>query len=370
MNNYNNKISVLYVDDEEDNLLAFKATFRRMYDVFTATSGGQGLSILNDHPIHVIIADQRMPQSTGVEFFDIVRVVHPNPIRILLTGYTDAEAIIEAINKGQIYRYLKKPWDDLELQTTINNAYEIYSTRLKLKTKVDELERANDELNRFVYSTSHDLRSPLSSIMGVLNLAKMECSVTDPNGYMGMIETCIKKMDFFTIKVIEYYRNKRVENSIEQIDFKSMIETSIEICKMQNPSISFDFNLSQGSEFKTDAFRLSVIIDNLLSNAVKYQRPDEVNPSIKLLVEADENEATILIEDNGVGIIEDHMNSIFKMFFRSNFAVTGLGIGLYIVKEALTRIGGEILVKSTFGVGTSFKLRLPNYANRPSFLLN
>src|SRR4051812_21640181 len=124
MINYNSKISVLYIDDEEENLLSFKATFRRTFDVHIATSPAIGLNILNENKIHVIIADQRMPQSTGVEFFDVVRKVHPNPIRILLTGYTDVEAIIDAINKGQIYRYIKKPWDTLELETTINNAYE------------------------------------------------------------------------------------------------------------------------------------------------------------------------------------------------------------------------------------------------------
>lgn len=354
------KISVLYIDDEEENLLAFKAGFRRQYQIFTATSAARGLSILNENKIHVIIADQRMPQSTGVEFFDIVRKVHPNPIRILLTGYADVEVVIDAINKGQIFRYIKKPWDNLELETTINNAYEIYCTRQKLKNKVDELERANDELNRFVYSTSHDLRSPLASIMGVLSLAKMENSVIDPNGYMGMIDTCVKKMDFFTIKVIEYYRSKRVDKAIETINFKALADNSIEVLRLQNPAIDFKFTLNQSSEFQTDTFRLSVILDNLLSNAVKYQKPQESNPCVSLTIDADEKKAEILIEDNGVGIIEEHVNNIFQMFFRSNNAVTGLGIGLYIVKEALTRIGGEIEVKSTYGVGTTFKISVPN----------
>ena len=354
------KITVLYIDDEEDNLLAFKATFRRNYKVLTATSSAQGLDVLNNNTVHVIIADQRMPQSTGVEFFDIVRKAHPDPIRILLTGFTDVEAIIDAINKGQIFRYIKKPWDELELRTTIKNAYEVYATRQNLKIKIEELERTNDELNRFVYSTSHDLRSPLASVMGVLNLAKMEGSVTDPNGYMGMIESCVNKMDFFIIKVIEYYKSVRVDESIEIIDLEKMAYDSVELCRMQNPAIVFNIHITQKSEFKADSFRLSVILNNLISNAVKYQKPDELNPSVKLIIDVDEKEADILIEDNGVGIIEDHLNNVFKMFFRSNFSVKGLGIGLYIVKEALTKIGGEISVESTYGVGTSFRLRVPN----------
>lgn len=359
MNNVE-KIKVLYVDDEPNNLIAFKASFRRNYEIFTATSAAEGLAILNNNPIHVIIADQRMPQSTGVELFDVVRVSHPDPIRILLTGFTDVEAIVDAINKGQIFRYIKKPWDELELQTAIQNAFEVYNTRRELKVKVSELERTNDELNRFVYSTSHDLRSPLASVMGVLNLAKMEKSVIDPNGYMQMIESCVLKMDFFILKVIEYYKSIRVDETYQPVDFKSVLNDSIELCRMQNPAIEFEVKVKQSVAFTVDAFRLSVILNNLISNAVKYQKPDEPNPVVKLDVDVNEERAVIVIEDNGVGILEDHLNNIFKMFFRSNFTVTGLGIGLYIVKEALSRLGGEISVTSTPGEGTKFNLSIPN----------
>lgn len=360
MSALNKKISVLYIDDEEDNLLSFRATFRREYEIYTANSSAQGMHILNNHSVHVIIADQRMPQSTGVEFFDIVRTAHPDPIRILLTGYTDVEAIIDAINKGQIFRYIKKPWDKLELQTSIKNAYEVYTTRQSLKIKIEELQRTNDELNRFVYSTSHDLRSPLASVMGVLNLAKMEGSVKDPNGYMGMIESCVNKMDFFIIKVIEYYKSVRVDESNEVVDLKKLAIESIDLCRMQNPAIAFDLQVNQAIPFWSDAFRLSVILNNLISNAVKYQKPGNLMPFVKLIINVNDKEADILIEDNGVGIIEEHLNNVFKMFFRSNFSVTGLGIGLYIVKEALTRIGGEISVDSLHGVGTSFRVKVPN----------
>jgi two-component system, sensor histidine kinase and response regulator len=360
MSNPDKKIRVLFVDDEPNNLLAFKASFRRTYDIFTASSAAEGLLVLNDNKVHVIVADQRMPQSTGVEFFDIVRNAHPEPVRILMTGYTDVEAIVDAINKGQIFRYIKKPWDELELATAIQNAFEVYTTRKQLKEKVEELERTNDELNRFVYSTSHDLRSPLASVMGVLNLARMERSVVDPNGYLGMIESCVKKMDFFILKVIEYYKSIRVDESHQQVDFSTIVQESIDLCKMQNPAINFDITINQPVGFLVDGFRLTVILNNLISNAVKYQKPEEENPIVRLRVDVDENNAVIVIEDNGVGIIEDHLNNIFQMFFRSNFTVTGLGIGLYIVKEALVRIGGEISVKSTQGEGTSFCVVIPN----------
>jgi len=353
-------IRVLYIDDERNNLLAFQASFRRKYHIFTAISAAEGLGVLNNEHVHIIIADQRMPHSTGVEFFNIIRKSHPLPIRILLTGYTDAEDIVDAINKGEIYRYIKKPWDEVELQNAIQNAYEIYTTRLQLKNKINELEKTNDELNRFVYSTSHDLRSPLASVMGILNLAKMENSVVDPNNYMGMIETCVNKMDTFIQKIIEYYKSIRVDDEYSFINFEQLFADSIMMCKMQNQSIEFTSIINQPVQFLNDLFRISVIIDNLISNAVKYQKPESLNPSVKVQVDVDERRAVIEIEDNGIGIVEKHLNNIFNMFFRSSNNANGLGIGLYIVKEALSRIGGEISVRSSYGVGTSFRLVIPN----------
>lgn len=359
------KIAVLYIDDESNNLVSFQAAFRRKYKIFTANSAAQGMGILNNEEVHVIIADQRMPNSTGVEFFQIVRKAYPEPIRMLLTGYTDAEAIVDAINKGEIYRYIRKPWDEIELNNAIQNAYEIYVTRDKLSRKVAELEKTNDELNRFVYSTSHDLRSPLASVMGILNLAKMENSIEDPNGYMDMIEVCVNKMDTFIQKIIEYYKSIRVDEDFSKIDFNVLLEESIKLFKMQKPHLEYIIHVDQPVAFVNDAFRMSVIIDNLISNAVKYQNPERQNQKVEVTVKVNAEKATIKIEDNGVGILDQHLNNIFKMFFRSNNSVNGLGIGLYIVKEALTRIGGDISVHSTQGEGTAFYLEIPNFINSP-----
>jgi signal transduction histidine kinase len=359
------KIKVLYVDDEANNLMSFQAGFRRHYEIFTATTVAEGLGILNENEIQVILADQRMPKTTGVEFFSIVRKAHPDPMRILITGYSDIEAIVDAVNNGEIFRYIKKPWDELDLKNAIQNAYEVYSTRRSLKDKILELERANDEINRFVYSTSHDLRSPLANILGIVNLAKLQQPLDDPNNYYGMIESCVNKMDVFIHKIIEYYKGIRVDNVNETIEFAKLLDDSISLCNMQNPQIVFEVNVDQTIEFQSDGFRLSLILNNLISNAVKYQRKEEENPKITINVSVTEREALVIIEDNGVGIIDDHLNKIFQIFFRSTDYRNGLGIGLYIVKEALTRIGGDITVKSDFGKGTRFTLTVPNFKKLP-----
>ncbi len=140
------KIKILYVDDEINNLAAFKANFRRIYDVHTAESATEGRKILETTEIEIIITDQRMPEMTGVEFLESIVKEHPNPIRILLTGYTDMQALIDAVNKGQIYRYLSKPWNEEELKMSINQAYEVYSLRKENMELTKSLLQANKQL--------------------------------------------------------------------------------------------------------------------------------------------------------------------------------------------------------------------------------
>lgn len=354
------QINILFIDDELNNQNSFYAGFRRRFKVFTASSGTEGLAILEKQHIHVIVADQRMPQFTGVQFFQKVRRSHPHPMRILLTGYTDIVALEDAVNKGEIYYYIKKPWDDNEMELVIRNAYDIYHTREQLRLKITELEKTNDELNRIVYSTSHDLRSPLASIMGVLNLAKMENSVTDPNGYMEMIGICAAKMDDYIKKIIEYYKSIRVEETRDEIDFNKIIQANVQLYKMQNSAIEFDISVNQDEKFISDAFRISVIFDNLISNALKYQKPEEPNQKVYIDVKANKEMAFIQIEDNGIGILEKDLKNIFTMFFRSSSTATGLGIGLFIVREAIAKLNGQITVQSERDEGTKFILEIPN----------
>lgn len=142
----NEKIKVLYIDDEANNLSAFKANFRRIYNVYTAESAVEGRKILETTEIEIILTDQRMPEMTGVEFLESIVNEFPNPIRILLTGYTDMQALIDAVNKGQIYRYLNKPWNEEELKMYISQAYEVYSLRKENMELTKSLLQANKQL--------------------------------------------------------------------------------------------------------------------------------------------------------------------------------------------------------------------------------
>jgi len=142
----NEKIVLLYVDDEENNLISFKATFRLKYKVLTAINGEDALKILSGTPVHIIVTDQRMPNMTGVEFLEKVLEKYPDPMRILLTGYADMTAVVEAVNKGKIYHYLTKPWSEKELGETIDSAYKAYLDGERLKDMNEKLTDVNDQL--------------------------------------------------------------------------------------------------------------------------------------------------------------------------------------------------------------------------------
>ena len=140
------KISVLYVDDEEHNLVSFKATFRIKYKVYTAISGEEAIKLLDAEHVDIIITDQRMPNMTGVQFLESILDKHPDPMRILLTGYADMGAVVDAVNKGKIFHYLSKPWSEEELDETIQRAFEIFSERKKIKESFSQLEITNEQL--------------------------------------------------------------------------------------------------------------------------------------------------------------------------------------------------------------------------------
>lgn len=352
-------VRVLYIDDEENNLQAFKASFRRQYEIYTANSAAEGLEILQNVNVQVIIADQKMPNTTGVEFFKSITETFPDPIRILLTGYTDIEALADAINHGDIYRYITKPWNDLELHNSIKNAYDAYKAKIDLRNKIAELEKTNDELNRFIYSISHELRAPLVSVIGIVGLVKMEGLFNSSGEYWGLIETCSNKLDYYIQKTLQYYKNNKTTSETSPVDFKKLIQELIEVYAYTDKDTRFNINVNQNEVFNGDLFRIEVILGNLISNAIKYQKVDGTDKKVNIDVEVSRETVQISISDNGMGILNEHLEKIFTQFFKSKVH-HGSGLGLFIVKEALNKIDGRIAVSSDIDHGTTFKITIPN----------
>jgi two-component system sensor histidine kinase/response regulator len=356
------KIKVLYVDDEEQNLIAFRANFRKEYEVYTANNATVALELLERNPVHIIISDQRMPNITGVEFLEKTVNLYPDASRLLITGQSDIEVVIDAINRGQISKFIQKPWDWEKLSIAIDNCATLYKSRVELKIKNQELQKINEELNKFVYSVSHDLRSPLTSILGVVNLTRLLPELSVAGTYFDMIEGRVVKLDNFIKKLIDYYKNARSEEVSDEIDFKIMITSVWDTLKNQKPDIHFNLSCQQEIPFIGDVFRQEIIFENLISNAIKYQNPSAHSQHINISVDVNEEQARIILSDNGIGIDGKYLDNIFHLFFRTEDSLhtEGTGIGLYIVKEAIEKMNGKITVTSKAMAGTSFEIILPN----------
>lgn len=235
-----------------------------------------------------------------------------------------------------------------------------------LENQYFELQKTNSELDSFVYSASHELRAPLSSVLGLIHLIQME--EIDPKlfQHMNMMEKSIERLDSFIKDIIEYSRNKHVQVKLESINFTNLIEQSLEsFWYLENTSkINIEISVDEIIEFVSDSKRISILLNNFISNAIKYHDVNKVSPSIWISVKTTKKEAIIEIKDNGVGMAKDQLEKIFKMFYRVSSKVMGSGIGLYIVKEVIVKLNGKIEVKSKLGEGSTFTLKIPNESGR------
>ncbi len=357
------KIKVLYIDDEQNNLVSFKAAFRFDYNVFIANNTDEAIAHLRANPdISVILSDQKMPDKTGVEFFEEIRKEFPNPVRILITGYADIESVISAINRGHVYRYIKKPWSEDDIRSSIDQGYKFYITTAMLAVKNEELQKAYNELDKFAYSATHDMRGPILSVLGIIDLSKNTDDIADIKGMLGMMENAMLKLDNYIQNLHDYYSIRRGEVEIEEIQFNDIVKDLSDIYEITSKmnGVSFVKKVNQQENFRSDDVSVKIILNNLLSNAFKYQRKDNNEKSVELSVEVAKTMAVIVVKDNGIGIPENSINQVFNMFYRATNEEVGSGFGLYNVKDALGKLGGTIELQSTQGEGTVFTVKIPS----------
>lgn len=238
---------------------------------------------------------------------------------------------------------------------------ELIGKEKAVSDKNRELTKVNQELDRFVYSVSHDLRSPLSSILGITNLARHAESKEQLIEYMKLIEGRIKVQDQFIREIIDYSRNERTHIEREHIVFISLINEIIEALRFHPGSEAINFHIDDvnRTELVVDKTRLRIILSNLISNSIKYQDTAKPNRSINVSIKATGREHIISVVDNGIGIASEHVPKVFKMFYRASETSTGSGLGLFITQEAVDKIGGTISVESKIGEGTVFTVRIP-----------
>jgi len=231
----------------------------------------------------------------------------------------------------------------------------------QLRHKNTELEKTNQELDRFVYRASHDMRAPLSTLLGLLNLAKTTKTAEELAEYHELMTNRINTMDGFIKEVTDYSRNARLEVSTESINVLQLIEEVLRSFDFlaNESNISFKMEVENHIEIISDPTRLKVALGNIIYNAIKYHDISKSKRFVSVQTSTDKNWISIRISDNGIGISPEHLEHIYDMFFRASERSTGSGLGLYIVKETLQRLNGTISCQSKEQEGSTFTLKLP-----------
>lgn len=244
----------------------------------------------------------------------------------------------------------------------------LQDNNLKLQQLTEELQyrnvaltKTNKELDSFVYSTSHDLRAPLRSILGLINIAEKEDDYQRIPEYLSMMKESVDKLDLFIKDIIDYSRNSRLEVKKEKIDFEEMITGIIRDHQFLEggQDIEFNRNIDLEEDVYADKGRLTVILNNLISNAIKYHSPEQKKPKVDLDIISSNGSFRIKIKDNGIGIGPQDQRKVFDMFYRASEQSTGSGLGLYIVKEIVDKLDGDISCHSSPNSGTEFIVDLP-----------
>ena len=232
-----------------------------------------------------------------------------------------------------------------------------------LKQENEELQRVNTELDNFVYHASHDLRTPLRSMLGLLSLLKNEPNEKEREKCVELIEGSILRLDTFITDLLSISRSQRKDNPLVEINM--MVEVNAAVANAYHlgstENLEIILKISQPYAYVSNLTRIRIILNNLISNAIKYRRYDAKEKSrIVVSLWVDPQALHLTLEDNGEGIAEDKIAHIFDMFYRASERSEGSGLGLYIVRDVLEKLEGTIAVTSELGVGTTFTLTLPN----------
>jgi signal transduction histidine kinase len=247
------------------------------------------------------------------------------------------------------------------LRLSDNFQNKLVERSVELNSKNLDLIKANGELDNFVYRVSHDLRSPLLSVKGLLSLVFQSPELNEKTeSYLRRAETSINRLDDTIREILEYSRNSRLAQKLEVFDIRRMVELIFEDLRyLAGPQFNFTIELNGPNEVLSDGYRINTVMRNLISNSVKYRRSDIPDPGLKVTIDNLPKSVTIKVEDNGEGIPENNLPRVFEMFYRGTNTSVGTGLGLYICREVIEKLNGDIRISSTPGKGTVVTIELP-----------
>ncbi len=383
--------TLLVVDDEPDVLESLRHLFHRAYRVLTAEAGVPAVEILRREDVHVILSDQRMPGMSGDAFLTQARLMRPDAVRMLFTGYADIQAVINAVNEGRIFRYILKPWDPLELEGLIRQAAEQYELLAERKRLIVQLQEANGQLTRanqelaeanvlkgaFIEVASHEFNTPITLVLGLSELLRLLNPDREPREreIVERIAGSARQLAKLVANTLTLMRAADFRQTIrrEAVDLAGLLRDVVgrvePFVAARGQRIEVDVAPDLGA-FEVDAAKIGDSVLNLLTNAIKFT-PDGGQVALRARL-ASADEAEVVVADRGIGVEPRALRRMFQPFFTEfdpsrhssgdfGFQKRGLGLGLSIVRQFVELHGGRVSAESDPGEGTRITIRLPRY---------
>jgi signal transduction histidine kinase len=378
--------TLLVVDDEPEVLYSIYDLFRIDYQVLTFRTGSEALRAVEKNDVHVVLTDQRMPEMSGVEFLRHVKELRPETTRLLFTGYAEIKAIIDAINEGNVFRYITKPWDADMLQTVVRQAAEQHDLLIENRRLLAELEERNSQLveaNRlksaFIEVASHELNTPVAVVLGMAELWRImqgESASVQERSWVDRIQAAGKRLATTVERMIKLLRTDAFDHTldVQLTEIEPLVRSTVGELQpfLESRRQSVDIRMEPGlGSAEVDRSKLGDILMNLIINAIKFT-PD--GGRICVVAESDgPDRVRFLVSDPGVGIQPDDRGHLFEPFFTGydvmhhssgdhQFCRRGIGLGLCLVKTFVELHGGTVDVSSTPGCGSIFAVTLPRRA--------
>jgi len=398
----NSKFKVLFIDDEPASLTAFKSIFRDDYDILLASSAEEGYKMMQKEDVNIVISDQRMPGVTGVEFLQRIRIEFPDTVRMLITGYSDIDAVIQSINGSSISYYFSKPYNETDMKIILDNTIEkiklMKENRMlleKLQTLVTELTEQKETLEKEIVmrlnaeseltqarekaeessrlkssllaNLNHEFRTPMNSILGFSDMIRTTGTEKEVTEMANIVFFSGKRLLKTLNAIVDLARleSEPHPTNIEKVNlselalriFNDFNEIAVRKNILMNPHIQSDvctmFNTSSAT----------LIITNLIDNAIKFTHRGSIEVLLTKERSGDTEQAVFDIRDTGIGIHPAYHEKIFDEFRQVSEGFgrfyEGLGIGLSLSKKLLKRLKGEISLESEVGKGTRFIVRFP-----------
>ncbi len=369
---------IIYVDDDPANRMVFQSSFGQDFRVLVAKSAEEALVIMKGDVVGVVLTDQRMPDTTGVELLARIKDLYPDAIRVLVTAYSDQEPIVQAVNKIEIARFIGKPWDDGEMRTLLQGALDLYHMRIRVRELEVQLMSAqrSEVLGRLAAGLVHDMASPLAAITAnverlryseetFVKLAAQHANGDEEMeilGEMGELSKDLEMSTQYLTQLVNGIREHwRPASNDGECDPRAVVEFAkrLVLSRARTEKVKLEFHTPEVARVRLAPSVLCQVVTNLLVNAIQAFGPEGGRREVALSLSKEADGVLLLVADTGKGIPAEVLARLGKEQLTTKAVGQGTGLGVMMTRTLVERAGGKFQLQSTVGAGTTARVWLP-----------